>query len=174
MKYVNAPISVEARKGIPRRLRWGRRVYDVRRLLDFWILQSRWWGREEKRVYFRLDTDGGVVEVYREERGGKSEEGVRREERRAKSEEGKEKSGKRGGSEACGGGPAPAGYASGPPAAHPPFVEGDTHTRELRQTESSYRPDAADLAARRARRKPAASTSGGASPPRWVLSKVAD
>lgn len=162
MKYVNAPISVEVRKGIPRRIRWGRRIYDVRQMLDFWILQSRWWGCEEKRVYFRLETDGGVMEVYREERGERREEGG------ARREEGGERS------EVCGEGLAPAGYASGRPAAHPPFVEGDTHTRELRQTESSYRPDAAGLADRRGRRNLAASTLEGASPPRWVLSKVAD
>lgn len=117
MKFINVPISVEARKGVPRRIRWGRRTYTVRRLLDFWILQSHWWAREEKRVYFRIETDQGVMEVYRGEGEGRE---VRREE---------------------------GGSKDGPN--HQPFVEGDTHTRELRQTESPYHPDAAALAGRR-------------------------
>lgn len=143
MKFVNAPISVDVHKGVPRRIRWGRHVYRVRRLLDYWILQSRWWGREVKRVYFRLETDGGVMEVYREEGGVRSEEGERRREK-------------------------------GRAVAHPPFVEGDTHTRELRETESPYRPDAADLAGRRRMRNSTAKTPEKAPHTRWVLSKMVD
>lgn len=155
MKFINTPVSVDARKGVPRRIRWDRSVYSVRRLLDFWILQSRWWGREEKRVYFRLETDGGVVEVYRMD--------------------------------------APAGTA-GPTASsssstHADFMEGDTHTRELRQTESPYRPDAAHLAGRRQKKNARAANleknehagknaradnHKESSSLRWVLTKVMD
>lgn len=167
MKFINIPISVEARKGVPRQIRWSRRTYTVRRLLDFWILQSRWWAREEKRVYFRLETDQGVMEVYR----GKWDED--------------------GGSEIDRGALRQADLS---------FVEGDTHTRELRQTESPYRPDAAALAGRRfsetdgsdagskpisaqelqtsgeARHRGSASSAGSSRETgwKWVLSKVID
>lgn len=65
MKSIQENIAVDARNRVPRRLRWDGRTYRVRRLLDYWILQTRWWGREEKRIYFRLETNRGVVEVYR-------------------------------------------------------------------------------------------------------------
>lgn len=65
MKSLNVPIHVDAKNGMPRRIRWGRRTYLVRKLLNYWVVQSRWWGREERRVCYRLETDGGVMEVYR-------------------------------------------------------------------------------------------------------------
>lgn len=37
----------------------------IRQLNDFWILQGRWWAREERRVYFRAETPRGLVELYR-------------------------------------------------------------------------------------------------------------
>ncbi len=46
-------------------LRLGDRRYRVREPLDVWVVQGRWWGEEEKRVFFRLRTDRGEVEVYR-------------------------------------------------------------------------------------------------------------
>lgn len=187
MKFLNVPIAVEARKGVPRRIRWGRRIYTVRRLLDFWILQSRWWAREEKRVYFRIETDQGVMEVYRGEETQGTWSGSTDGAKRSKGEDSRVE------------------RRSAPKLrqatlAHPPFIEGDTHTREVRQTESPYRPDAADLASRRLSqadgsgsgsnptREQALPTSGevryrDADPSsrsarkggwRWVLSKVID
>lgn len=67
MKSINESIAVEARNGVPCRFRWGRHTYRTRNLLDYWILQSRWWGREERRIYFRVETDRGVMDVYRAE-----------------------------------------------------------------------------------------------------------
>ena len=31
--------------------------------LDYWILQ--WWIREEKRVYFRVDCEGAIMEIFK-------------------------------------------------------------------------------------------------------------
>jgi hypothetical protein len=129
-------------------------------VLDFWILQSRWWGCEEKRIYFSLETDGGVVEVYRTEA---SSAGDAAPDRYAP--------------EPPAASPAPRTNASAEPAPSsgpPPFIEGDTHTRELRQTESPYRPDAAALADRRQGMGNRATRSPGASRLRWVLSKIMD
>lgn len=129
MKSINEPITVDARNGVPSRFWWGRRTYRTRKLLDYWILQTRWWGCEERRIYFRLLTDGGVMEVYRAVSGRSAapsrEELVRSEEdgssRRdiVRSEE--EGSARR---------------------ERPPLpMEGDTHTRERRRTDAVYRPD---------------------------------
>ncbi len=205
MKFLNVPISVEARKGVPRRIRWGRRTYIVRRLLDFWILQSRWWAREEKRVYFRLETDQGVMEVYRgegEDGGsgdGGSEDGpdLRASISSLRSDSGSAASNSYRDPRSEERGASKQRKTSG---GHPPFVEGDTHTRELRQTESPYRPDAAALAGRRfsetdgsdsgskpisaqelqtseeARHRGSASSSGSSRETgwKWVLSKMID
>jgi hypothetical protein len=65
MKLYLEPIQVEPPKGKPRRLRWRRRVYVVEEVIDFWISQTRWWRDEEKRIYLRLLTDGGTLEVFR-------------------------------------------------------------------------------------------------------------
>ena len=207
MKFLNVPVSVEARKGVPCRIRWGRRTYTVRRLLDFWILQSRWWAAEEKRVYFRLETDRGVVEVFR------ADDRERQARAAGPAHPGAEASNPshpapapaesgaadladsrapaalpaRGSAESA----APAdsarsGDSATPrPGGPPPFVEGDTHTRELRQTESPYRPDAAALAGRRLKEaptatapsaspSPSAASPSPAYPSPWVLSKVID
>lgn len=51
MKLRNAPID-------PRSL-------NVRAVLDKWVARSRWWNNDEKRVYLRLDTSRGIIEVYR-------------------------------------------------------------------------------------------------------------
>ena len=47
-----------------------RRVSDILRsrhavskVLDYWIPQ--WWIREEKRVYFRVDCEGAIMEIFK-------------------------------------------------------------------------------------------------------------
>lgn len=65
MKQILSPIQVTASGGRPRVIRWDGRTYRVREMLDVWIYQTRWWGNEERRVYFRLWTDGGMLEVWR-------------------------------------------------------------------------------------------------------------
>jgi hypothetical protein len=68
MKNVQASIDVDTHGRRPRRIYWDGRTYRVRRVLDYWILQGRWWADEERRLYLRLDTRRAVLEVYR--RGG--------------------------------------------------------------------------------------------------------
>ena len=187
MKIINTSVSVDAHKGVPRRISRGKRIYTVRRVLDFWILQSRWWGYEEKRIYFRLETDGGVLEVYRAEAspaGGAAAErsvgGRKAAESKAAAEPGATASAEPPLADSAEPGATavaePLEGAAPPPVAagHPPFIEGDTHTRELRQTESPYRPDAAALADRRHAKGSGATRRTAASRSRWVLSKVMD
>ena len=65
MKSYSEPIQVQAEGGRPRSLRWRHRTARVTDLLDFWILQTRWWEKEEKRCYYLLATTLGDMEVYR-------------------------------------------------------------------------------------------------------------
>ena len=65
MKIIRAPVEVEVKKGWPVVIRWEHRRMTVRQVSDWWVARERWWSREEERVYFRLVTDTGTVEVYR-------------------------------------------------------------------------------------------------------------
>lgn len=64
MKQYSDPIEVAHTRGSPKRVCWAGRTYHVREILDFWIYQSRWWSREERRVYFRLGTSRGIIEIW--------------------------------------------------------------------------------------------------------------
>ena len=57
MKAYYEPIEVEPNTGPPTLLRWRLKTYQVRRVLDYWILQNRWWEREEKRIYLLIETE---------------------------------------------------------------------------------------------------------------------
>ncbi len=61
---MNHRIDVIARRGRPRLIRLGERVYHVRELLAVWVYQSRWWSREERRIYFRVRTNRNVLEIW--------------------------------------------------------------------------------------------------------------
>jgi len=41
------------------------RTYRVRSMIDYWMVQGKWWADEERRVYFRVSTTGGIMDVYR-------------------------------------------------------------------------------------------------------------
>ena len=60
-------LQVRERRGRPRIVRRGKRSYRVQKILDVWIYQSRWWSDEERRIYFRLWTNRGVMEIWRSE-----------------------------------------------------------------------------------------------------------
>lgn len=65
MKRLLSPIQVETSKGWPVQLFWKDRTIRVHQPLDYWIRESRWWADAEKRVYFFLETDAGILEIYR-------------------------------------------------------------------------------------------------------------
>jgi hypothetical protein len=65
MKLYLEPVDVETDGGKPRKIRWRRTVFTVEQILDGWIAQGKWWRREEKRIYLRLLTDRGIIEVFR-------------------------------------------------------------------------------------------------------------
>jgi len=65
MKRYADPVEVLLSRGSPRRVRWAERIYQVQEILDFWIYQSRWWSSEERRIYFRLRTNRGTIEIWR-------------------------------------------------------------------------------------------------------------
>ncbi len=66
MKRVQEHIEVRTRGNRPHIIRWRRRLLDVRQVLDFWVIEGRWWSAEERRVYFRVSTStGAVMDIYR-------------------------------------------------------------------------------------------------------------
>lgn len=58
-------MEVRVKKGWPVWVRYGKKTYRVQRQVDYWIAQGHWWSGEEKRVYFRLYTDRGTIDIYR-------------------------------------------------------------------------------------------------------------
>lgn len=59
------PLEVEVTRGWPVVIHRGDRAHRVRNLLDAWVVQGKWWSDEERRVCFRVATDGGIMEIYR-------------------------------------------------------------------------------------------------------------
>ena len=52
--------------GWPATIHWRKLDYPVAKVLDYWILQSKWWICEEKRVYFAVQCrEGAVMTVYK-------------------------------------------------------------------------------------------------------------
>ena len=174
MKSIQEKIAVDARNRVPRRLRWENRTYRVRRLLDYWILQTRWWGREEKRIYFRLETNRGIVEVYRATESllpglASTASGL------APTASGLASTASGTASNASGF--SPNGLTSTVCEPRPAALallptEGDTHTRERRRTDAAYRPDV--RIEDNLRRKARATDRDRPERVRWVLSKIID
>ena len=79
MRRLQQPALVVVEGGRPERVNWSsvdaRRAKSssggrVRRVIDEWRVDSRWWTREIRRDYYLLELEGGqLVEVYREGEG---------------------------------------------------------------------------------------------------------
>ena len=65
MKVRGQPIRVQVQEGQPVRFYRSGMIYDVKGILDVWRLTGRWWGREEARNYYRVQTSRGVYDIYR-------------------------------------------------------------------------------------------------------------
>lgn len=67
MKRIDVPVQVRTRGSVPAHILWHDRRLVVRELLECWVHETGWWkpGGSTRRVYYRLRTDAGVVEVYR-------------------------------------------------------------------------------------------------------------
>ncbi len=65
MKSRFESVEVEVTRGWPVLIRWNEKVHRVRSLVDAWVVQGRWWAEEERRVYFRVTTDRGTLDIYR-------------------------------------------------------------------------------------------------------------
>lgn len=60
---------LETRDGRPSRLCLRGRWLPVLEVVDAWVIQGRWWSREERRLYTRLLTPAGTLDLcYREGR----------------------------------------------------------------------------------------------------------
>lgn len=65
MKRREMPVEVETEAGRPRAIRWARHRLEVERIVETWVVQGRWWACEECRVYWRVLTRHGVLDLYR-------------------------------------------------------------------------------------------------------------
>jgi hypothetical protein len=61
LKSIQSPIDVDTDDLCrPVRLYWRSNTYHVSRILDRWVLQNRWWAREERRLYVLVEATLGV------------------------------------------------------------------------------------------------------------------
>jgi hypothetical protein len=67
MRRYREPILVHAKNNRPLSLSWRNRHIKVDTVQDRWIARSRWWSRDETRLYLRLHTGHGIMEIYRSE-----------------------------------------------------------------------------------------------------------
>ncbi|PEN12651.1 hypothetical protein CRI94_14145 [Longibacter salinarum] len=67
MRRVFSSIEVECRNDVPARVHWNDTSYRVESLVECWVVETRWWADADfsRRVYYRLYTDRGVLEVFR-------------------------------------------------------------------------------------------------------------
>ena len=69
MKSYHEPIDVTiGDDGLPRTWRWRRSVWQVLRVLDRWVLQSRWWTSKSTKEFCAEKRDYLLVEAAPEAR----------------------------------------------------------------------------------------------------------
>lgn len=64
-KSYREAIDVSLKDRQPQTITWRKNTYTVHQTLDRWILQNKWWEKEEKRLYYLLETDRATMEIYR-------------------------------------------------------------------------------------------------------------
>jgi hypothetical protein len=66
MKRIFLPVDIELQDDVPVRVDWDGTTYRVKSLVECWIVETQWWTEagETRRVYYRLYTDRGVLEVF--------------------------------------------------------------------------------------------------------------
>lgn len=57
-------VRVALRDGWPVLFELQGRRWPVDRVIDYWVVQGRWWARDERRRYVRLLSRGRCVELY--------------------------------------------------------------------------------------------------------------
>jgi len=65
MKRRFEPIQVDLTRGWPVALHRNGNTHRVQHLIDYWVVEGRWWAEEERRVYFRVLTTGGTMDIFR-------------------------------------------------------------------------------------------------------------
>ena len=64
-KAYHEAIDVSLKDRQPQTITWRKNTYTVHQTLDRWILQNKWWEKEEKRLYYLIETDHATMEIYR-------------------------------------------------------------------------------------------------------------
>lgn len=64
MKRIQKQITVSVEDKLPKSFTKDGKVFPVINIEERWIIQSKWWEDEEKRIYFRVRTTSGIAEIY--------------------------------------------------------------------------------------------------------------
>lgn len=63
MRRFNQPVEVLTNQFWPAEIRTGGQAYRVHEILDHWIVQSRWLTGGKERIYYRIRTHRGTLDI---------------------------------------------------------------------------------------------------------------
>lgn len=58
------PVTVDVTDGRVTTLSWRGRRFRIRGLVDTWTWRGTWWQVDRRRIYYLLDCEEGMLEVY--------------------------------------------------------------------------------------------------------------
>ena len=67
MKRIFVEISVSIVNGSPSSFEYLGVNHVIQSIDNKWIVQGKWWSKEEKRVYFRVHTQKGVAVIFQKQ-----------------------------------------------------------------------------------------------------------
>ncbi|RPI67644.1 MAG: hypothetical protein EHM43_07110 [Ignavibacteriae bacterium] len=69
MKLLMEPIDVAEHAAAPSAFCWQGRLFEVETVLENWSARGTWWGIDDRREYYLLMTQNGVMEIFRSRNG---------------------------------------------------------------------------------------------------------
>ncbi len=64
MHLLMEPIDVVRQQSEPTAFCWRGSLYQVEQVLESWSARGQWWGTEDRREYYMLLTQRGVMEIF--------------------------------------------------------------------------------------------------------------
>jgi len=64
-KVIDQPVLMVVEDGKPKRFFWIKKWVNVKDVVDKWSESGRWWDEEREKTFYRvLGGEGGVYEIY--------------------------------------------------------------------------------------------------------------
>jgi len=63
-RLYDKPIEVSVRGKIPVRFTWKREVYQISKIINYWVMTGAWWAGESEKVFYRVQVNHGLFDIY--------------------------------------------------------------------------------------------------------------